>query len=499
MALLLDSNSVPTTQPTMVFNSAQMLLELKGGSNNSRGGAAASSDAAVVGASVAKIVMVGDRPWFQAKPIVVHMGYYSSNVTKTLNKIPEKHRRSLQELMDLGDYSQESPSELGHNDKIALYLSEPGLMELFCKSELPCARPFQDFVFEEVLPAIRRTGGYGIKRSSDDLVDESPAKRLRTELVALVTEQNTATNTKLALIEEQQALLLKKAEAAPDALLALAHRCLPAWLDQWVSHGDSGPAVEVATGIVRAVCLELQPVFLATIVTNMSFFMRQKLVDVKDGILEKVMTPSAAFVDAIRKATKKPAVKTTSDLTRFPEDQRVDSEEDRLTVSLSVVLGKVLAEVERASMLPGARDLAPLTYGAWKKCRCLIGSRCLALRKAAAGVTKPLAWTNSADGGRSAGGGQHYVYLTETDITGDVHEFVRTVLRQPYKMTVRRGGGGSGGYGVGGGPTTVRAHIRELINNTSPLVWPMASSTLDSFPIDETEEVVVAAAAESSM
>jgi hypothetical protein len=37
---------------------------------------------------------------------------------------------------------------------------------MLCKSEMPAARPFQRWVFEEALPTIRRTGGYALAQSS---------------------------------------------------------------------------------------------------------------------------------------------------------------------------------------------------------------------------------------------------------------------------------------------------------------------------------------------
>jgi prophage antirepressor-like protein len=103
------------------------------------------------------------QPWFQAKPIVVHLGYGPTHVQQTLSKLPEKHRKSLGELME-GELSGSSP--LGHNERIATYLSEAGLFELLCKSEMPAARPFQDWLFEEVLPTIRRTGSYSLAQPS---------------------------------------------------------------------------------------------------------------------------------------------------------------------------------------------------------------------------------------------------------------------------------------------------------------------------------------------
>lgn len=42
------------------------------------------------------------------------------------------------------------------------------------------------------------------------------------------------------------------------------------------------------------------------------------------------------------------------------------------------------------------RDAGTLAYGAWKLCRNLIGSHCLALRKLTGNASKPLLWTTSA-------------------------------------------------------------------------------------------------------
>jgi prophage antirepressor-like protein len=98
------------------------------------------------------------RPWFQARPIVVHLGYGPTHVQQTLSKLPEKHRKSLGELMG----GELSGSSLTHNERTSIYLSEAGLFELLCKSEMPAARPFQDWLFEEVLPTIRRTGFFSL-------------------------------------------------------------------------------------------------------------------------------------------------------------------------------------------------------------------------------------------------------------------------------------------------------------------------------------------------
>lgn len=41
-----------------------------------------------------------------------------------------------------------------------IFISEPGLYELIMRSTLPAAIPFQNWVYEQVLPSIRQTGTY---------------------------------------------------------------------------------------------------------------------------------------------------------------------------------------------------------------------------------------------------------------------------------------------------------------------------------------------------
>jgi prophage antirepressor-like protein len=101
------------------------------------------------------------QPWFQAKPIVVHLGHSPSHMRMVVGKLPAKHRTSLGELLEV---EQAGCSTLGHHECIAVYLSEAGLFELLCKSEMPAARPFQDWVFEQVLPTIRRAGSFSLAR-----------------------------------------------------------------------------------------------------------------------------------------------------------------------------------------------------------------------------------------------------------------------------------------------------------------------------------------------
>jgi hypothetical protein len=81
----------------------------------------------LLGGHTAKVVTVSEggveRRWFQAKPIVMHLGHSPSHVSMVVGKLPEEHRKSLGELL-----GESAPQD--HNERIAIYISEAGLYEL---------------------------------------------------------------------------------------------------------------------------------------------------------------------------------------------------------------------------------------------------------------------------------------------------------------------------------------------------------------------------------
>jgi hypothetical protein len=81
----------------------------------------------MLGDRAAKVVTVsgggGYRRWFQAKPIVLHLGYTPTNACKAVNKLPPEHRKSLGELL-----GESAPQD--HHERLATYITEEGLYEL---------------------------------------------------------------------------------------------------------------------------------------------------------------------------------------------------------------------------------------------------------------------------------------------------------------------------------------------------------------------------------
>ena len=112
-------------------------------------------------------IMKDDKPLFKAKEIAFFLKY--KNTTEAIrDHVPEKYK------MKVSDWVGAFPSYLKEDPK-TIFITEPGLYSLIFSSQLPEAIKFQDWVLEEVLPAIRKNGEYkkpeeNIKRYIDKAV-----------------------------------------------------------------------------------------------------------------------------------------------------------------------------------------------------------------------------------------------------------------------------------------------------------------------------------------
>lgn len=87
------------------------------------------------------------EPWFVGKDVADALGY--ANATDAMNQ----HCRGVAKRYPIVD-------SLGRRQE-ARILSEPDVLRLIVRSTLPAAERFERWVFEDVLPTIRKTGGYG--------------------------------------------------------------------------------------------------------------------------------------------------------------------------------------------------------------------------------------------------------------------------------------------------------------------------------------------------
>ena len=100
-----------------------------------------------------KCVIIDGAPWFKAREVADTLGY--TNTKKAIiDHVRDKHKKKLEELM--GNDSL----PLDYHTRTAIYINEPGLYSLILKSQKDEALVFQDWVTEEVLPSIRKHGGY---------------------------------------------------------------------------------------------------------------------------------------------------------------------------------------------------------------------------------------------------------------------------------------------------------------------------------------------------
>lgn len=93
-----------------------------------------------------RTITVDNEPWFVGKDVAEILGY--TNPSKALiDHVDEEDKLNNESLSSLGQRG-------------AWLINESGLYSLIISSKLPKAKKFKHWVTSEVLPSIRKTGGY---------------------------------------------------------------------------------------------------------------------------------------------------------------------------------------------------------------------------------------------------------------------------------------------------------------------------------------------------
>ena len=101
-----------------------------------------------------RTVLIDDEPYFVGKEVAKILGY--SNSSKAVSShVDEEDKRFI--MINIAD-SQNGNVPTGKT-KTAI-INESGLYSLIFSSKLPKAKEFKHWVTSEVLPTIRKTGGY---------------------------------------------------------------------------------------------------------------------------------------------------------------------------------------------------------------------------------------------------------------------------------------------------------------------------------------------------
>lgn len=130
--------------------------------------------------------LIDESPWFVGRDVANILGY--KNPSDALLRHVEPEDRGVAEHDTLG------------GKQTLVIINESGLYSLILKSNLPAAKRFKRWVTSEVLPAIRKTGGYQVPRDARD------ALRLMFEATEQTQEEVDQVKQRVNELEENASL-----------------------------------------------------------------------------------------------------------------------------------------------------------------------------------------------------------------------------------------------------------------------------------------------------
>ncbi|WP_006786910.1 Bro-N domain-containing protein [Thiorhodospira sibirica] len=102
-----------------------------------------------------RVLLLEGQPWFIAKDVAVALGYTDAK------QAIRNHCKYAKSLNAIGVSIQHPYTDQALRlDPQTKLIPEPDVYRLILRSKLPSAARFEAWVMEEVLPTIRRTGGY---------------------------------------------------------------------------------------------------------------------------------------------------------------------------------------------------------------------------------------------------------------------------------------------------------------------------------------------------
>lgn len=145
-----------------------------------------------------RALTINDAPFFVGNDVADAIGY--KNTKDALSKhVKPKYKRGARIATPSG--TQEMT-----------VISEPGLYQLASESKLPSAEPFQDWVYEEVLPTIRKHGAYMTDAKIEEVLSDPDT------IIKLATQLKQERNGRM--IAEQQVKELQPKADYYDQILA---------------------------------------------------------------------------------------------------------------------------------------------------------------------------------------------------------------------------------------------------------------------------------------
>jgi prophage antirepressor-like protein len=144
-----------------------------------------------------RIILIDSKEWFVAKDIAEILGYTNTN------KAIKDHCKKTVNFIDLfksndslGLENSNLTKELGNNFKNTKFIPESDAWRLIIKSRLSEADKIEEWIMEDVLPSIRKTGSYSLQKVESPKPEISISETLSKSveilhLIQLLKEQKT--------------------------------------------------------------------------------------------------------------------------------------------------------------------------------------------------------------------------------------------------------------------------------------------------------------------
>lgn len=153
------------------------------------------------------VTVIDGEPWFNANTVCAILGYVNPH-------------KAVADHIDEDDLTKREVIDSLGRKQMANHINESGLYALILGSEKPEAKTFKRWVTHEVLPSIRRTGGYTAPRAKK--ADDPSVVALKLTPAAVRAARALGLDKNAAAISADQAVR-KITGASPMGLLGVTH------------------------------------------------------------------------------------------------------------------------------------------------------------------------------------------------------------------------------------------------------------------------------------